>query len=231
MAGAADLDVAYVARLARINLSEEEANAFQKQLGDVLNYVEKLRQTDVTGVEAAAHALPVFNVFREDAPRDWFTAEQALSNAPRKANGLFIVPKDVDSRRRICRRLASLICNHCCVAGKFPRGKLSVLCENALKLSMEKLALICRWTLMLRLKKRTRRMSIFHWAASRLQLKTSSMSWVSLARAPQRSCAVIEPSTTPLPFKDCALRAQSHLEKPTWTSLPWVRPPKILRRS
>ena len=43
------------------------------------------------------------------------------------------------------------------------------------KLSMEKLALICRWTLMLRLKKRTRRMSIFHWAASRLRLKTSSM--------------------------------------------------------
>jgi len=50
----------------------------------------------VTGVEAAAHALPIFNVFREDAPRDWFTAEQALSNAPRKANGLFIVPKVVE---------------------------------------------------------------------------------------------------------------------------------------
>ena len=96
MAGAADLDVAYVARLARINLSEEEANAFQKQLGDVLNYVEKLRQADVSRVEAAAHALPFFNVFREDAPRDWFTTEQALSNAPRKANGLFIVPKVVE---------------------------------------------------------------------------------------------------------------------------------------
>src|SRR5438046_10689526 len=103
MAGAADLDVAYVARLARINLSEEEANAFQKQLGDVLNYVEKLRQTDVTGVEAAAHALPVFNVFREDAPRDWFTAEQALRKAPRKATGLFNVLKAVVSRGMICR--------------------------------------------------------------------------------------------------------------------------------
>jgi aspartyl-tRNA(Asn)/glutamyl-tRNA(Gln) amidotransferase subunit C len=96
MAGAADLDVAYVARLARINLSEEEANAFQKQLGDVLNYVEKLRQADVSRVEAAAHALPIFNVFREDAPSDWFTAEQALGNAPRKANDLFIVPKVVE---------------------------------------------------------------------------------------------------------------------------------------
>ena len=96
MAWAADLDVAYVARLARINLTEEEANAFQKQLGDVLNYVEKLRHTDVSRVEVAAHALPIFNVFREDAPRDWITAEQALSNAPQKANGLFIVPKVVE---------------------------------------------------------------------------------------------------------------------------------------
>jgi aspartyl-tRNA(Asn)/glutamyl-tRNA(Gln) amidotransferase subunit C len=47
-------------------------------------------------VEAAAHALPIFNVFREDAPRDWFTSEQALSNAPQKANSLFIVPKVVE---------------------------------------------------------------------------------------------------------------------------------------
>ena len=96
MPGAADLDVAYVARLARIDLTEEEANAFQKQLGDVLNYVEKLHQADVSRPEAAAHALPIFNVFRQDAPCDWFTAEQALSNAPRKANGLFIVPKVVE---------------------------------------------------------------------------------------------------------------------------------------
>ena len=96
MAGASDLDVTYVARLARINLTEEEANAFQKQLGDVLKYVEKLREPDGSHVEAAAHALPIFNVFREDAPRDWFTAEQALSNAPRKANSLFIVPKVVE---------------------------------------------------------------------------------------------------------------------------------------
>jgi aspartyl-tRNA(Asn)/glutamyl-tRNA(Gln) amidotransferase subunit C len=96
MAGTSDLDVAYIARLARINLTEEETNAFQKQLGDVLNYVEKLRQADVSHVEAAAHALPIFNVFREDAANDWFTAEQALSNAPRKANDLFIVPKVVE---------------------------------------------------------------------------------------------------------------------------------------
>ena len=96
MAGTSDLDVAYVARLARLTLTEAEAQIFQKQLEDVLKYVEKLRQVDVTGVDAAAHALPVFNVFRDDTRRDWFTAEQALSNAPRQANGLFIVPKVVE---------------------------------------------------------------------------------------------------------------------------------------
>jgi len=96
MAKTSDLDVAYVAKLARISLTGAEAKVFQKQLDDVLEYVEKLRQADITDVEPAAHALPIFNVFREDAPRDWFTAEQALSNAPRKANGLFIVPKVVE---------------------------------------------------------------------------------------------------------------------------------------
>ena len=96
MAGTSELNVLYVARLARINLTEDEARIFQKQLDDVLKYVEKLRQVDVTGVDAAAHSLPAFNVFRDDSPRDWFTAEQALSNAPLQANGLFIVPKVVE---------------------------------------------------------------------------------------------------------------------------------------
>ena len=96
MAKTSDLDVAYVAKLARLNLTDAETELFQKQLGDVLKYVEKLTEVDVSHVEPAAHALPIFNVFREDTPRDWFTAEQALSNAPRQANGLFIVTKVVE---------------------------------------------------------------------------------------------------------------------------------------
>jgi aspartyl-tRNA(Asn)/glutamyl-tRNA(Gln) amidotransferase subunit C len=91
-----DLDVAYVAKLARLNLSDAETQLFQKQLGEVLKYADKLREVDVSHVEAAAHAVPIFNVFREDEPRDWLTAEQALSNAPRQANGLFIVTKVVE---------------------------------------------------------------------------------------------------------------------------------------
>ena len=96
MARTSNLDVSYVAKLARINLTEAETNTFQKQLDDVLRYVEKLRQADVSQVEIAAHPLAIFNVFREDASRDWFTAEQALSNAPHQANNLFIVTKVVE---------------------------------------------------------------------------------------------------------------------------------------
>ena len=96
MAGPSDLDVGYVAKLARLNLTDEETRLFQKQLGDVLKYAEKLKEVDVSHVEASAHAIPVFNVFREDEPRDWFTTEEALSNAPQKANNLFIVTKVVE---------------------------------------------------------------------------------------------------------------------------------------
>jgi aspartyl-tRNA(Asn)/glutamyl-tRNA(Gln) amidotransferase subunit C len=96
MARTPDLDVAYVAKLARLNLTADETELFQNQLGRVLKYADKLSEVDVSHVEAAAHAIPIFNVFREDEPRDFFTAEQALSNAPRKANGLFIVTKVVE---------------------------------------------------------------------------------------------------------------------------------------
>jgi len=96
MARETEIDVAYVATLARLNLSEEETRLFQKQLGDVLKYADKLNEVDVSRVEAAAHAVPMFNVFREDQPGDCLTPEEALSNAPRKANNLFIVPKVVE---------------------------------------------------------------------------------------------------------------------------------------
>ena len=91
-----DFDVSYVAKLARLHLTEEERRIFQEQLHDVLEHVAKLSEVDVSGVEAAAHGVPVFNVFRADEERSWFTAQEALSNAPRQANDLFIVPKVVE---------------------------------------------------------------------------------------------------------------------------------------
>jgi len=96
MAESAEIDVAHVAKLARLDLTEEETKLFQAQLGRVLEYAEKLREPETSHVEAAAHAVPIFNIFREDEPRNWLSAEEALSNAPRQANGLFIVTKVVE---------------------------------------------------------------------------------------------------------------------------------------
>jgi aspartyl-tRNA(Asn)/glutamyl-tRNA(Gln) amidotransferase subunit C len=89
-------DVRYIAQLARLDLSDAEIAKFQSQLGQVLSHVEKLNKVDVSGVEPTAHANQVVNVFRPDEPRPWFTPEVALANAPRSANGLFIVPKVIE---------------------------------------------------------------------------------------------------------------------------------------
>ena len=91
-----ELDVGYVAQLARLHLTPEETELFQRQLGNVLRYAEKLNELNVEGIEPAAHAVPIFNVFREDRASDWFTPAQALSNAPRQAHNLFIVTKVVE---------------------------------------------------------------------------------------------------------------------------------------
>ena len=91
-----DLDVLYIANLARIALSEGEITLFQTQLERVLEYVEQLKVVDVSGVEPTAHAAPVYNVFRKDEPCDGLSKSAALSNAPRSANGLFMVTKVVE---------------------------------------------------------------------------------------------------------------------------------------
>lgn len=94
--GTTDLDVAYVARLARLNLSADEIEVFQKQLEQMLAHADKLREVDAGSADVSEAAPPFFNVFREDEPRGWFTAEEALKNAPRQADGLFVVPKVVE---------------------------------------------------------------------------------------------------------------------------------------
>jgi len=88
-----DLNVRDIANLARLNLSDEEIATFQPQLSHVLEYIEQLKNVDVTGVEPTAHANPVFDITRPDKSREGFSAETALSNAPRELNGLFSVTK------------------------------------------------------------------------------------------------------------------------------------------
>ena len=90
-----DFDIRYVANLARIALSPDEEAKLGVQLGDILGYVKKLEELDVAGVEPMAHAVPLANVLRADEVRPSIPQEAALANAPKQANGLFIVPKIV----------------------------------------------------------------------------------------------------------------------------------------
>jgi aspartyl-tRNA(Asn)/glutamyl-tRNA(Gln) amidotransferase subunit C len=93
---AAEIDVKYVAHLARIALTPDEEKKLAVQLGNILGYIEKLKGLDVTDIEATAHAVPMVNVTRADEVRPSLLHEDALRNAPSKANGLFIVPKIVE---------------------------------------------------------------------------------------------------------------------------------------
>jgi aspartyl-tRNA(Asn)/glutamyl-tRNA(Gln) amidotransferase subunit C len=96
MAAASALDIHRLATLARLALTPEEEAKFAAQLGDVLGYVELLKQVDVTGVEPTAHAFPIVNVWAEDVARPGLSAEAALRNAPAQRDQMFVVPKVVD---------------------------------------------------------------------------------------------------------------------------------------
>lgn len=86
-------DVEHVAKLARLELSEEEKVKFSKQLGDILKYVEQMNQVDTEGVEPMSHAIPMVNVMREDVVLSENTKEELMANAPLKEDGFFRVPK------------------------------------------------------------------------------------------------------------------------------------------
>ena len=93
---AAEIDIKYVAHLARLHLTPDEEKKLGAQLGGILGYIEKLKELDVTGVEPTAHAVPLVNVTRPDEVRPSLPHDDALRNAPAQANGLFIVPKIVE---------------------------------------------------------------------------------------------------------------------------------------
>jgi aspartyl-tRNA(Asn)/glutamyl-tRNA(Gln) amidotransferase subunit C len=93
---AVEIDVKYVAHLARLALTPEEEQKLGAQLANILGYIEKLKEVDVTGVEPTAHPFPLVNVMRADEVRPSLSQEDALRNAPAQANGLFIVPKIVE---------------------------------------------------------------------------------------------------------------------------------------
>ncbi len=86
-------DVKHVAKLARLELTEEETEKYSKQLGEILKYVEQMNEVDTTGIEPMPHAIPVYNVMREDIIKYDNTKEEMMANAPFEEDGFFRVPK------------------------------------------------------------------------------------------------------------------------------------------
>jgi aspartyl-tRNA(Asn)/glutamyl-tRNA(Gln) amidotransferase subunit C len=95
--------VRHVAKLARLELTDDQIRKFTPQLESILQYVAKIAEVDVTGVEPMAHALPIHNVFREDIPGPSLPLDEVLKNAPETDGPFFKVPKviggDEDSAR------------------------------------------------------------------------------------------------------------------------------------
>lgn len=89
-------EVLHIARLARIQLTEEEVELYREQLGRLLDYFKKLEELDTSGVEPTSHVLEVENVLRSDEPRPSVSQEEALRNAPAKRDGYFEVPQAIE---------------------------------------------------------------------------------------------------------------------------------------
>ncbi len=86
-------DVEHVAKLARLELTEEEKEKYAGQLGDVLKYVEQMNEVDTSNVVPMAHAMDFVNVMREDTVKYEQTKEELMANAPDEEDGFFKVPK------------------------------------------------------------------------------------------------------------------------------------------
>ncbi len=89
-------DVAKVATLARLKLTDTEQETLTTQLGEVLGYVDILNEVDTENVEPMAHAVELSNIFREDEVRESLPRGDALANAPKSDSQSFLVPQILD---------------------------------------------------------------------------------------------------------------------------------------
>lgn len=85
-----------VAHLARIELKENELEKLSKQLQDILDFIDQLKNEDIENIPPTSHILPLKNVLREDIPVESLPAGKALENAPQKEGNLFVVPKVIE---------------------------------------------------------------------------------------------------------------------------------------
>ncbi len=82
-----------VAKLSRLDLSDAEVGEFTRQLGAILEYVEKMNRLNTDNVQPLAHCLPISNCFREDVVKESLGTEKVLANAPVRDGDFFKVPK------------------------------------------------------------------------------------------------------------------------------------------
>ena len=88
-----DETIEYVGILAKLELSGEEKEQAKKDMGSMLDYIDKLGELDTEGVDPMSHVFPVKNVFREDVVTNGDVREEILKNAPGEKNGMFVVPR------------------------------------------------------------------------------------------------------------------------------------------
>ncbi len=90
-----DETIEYVGILAKLELSDEEKEQAKKDMGEMLDYIDKLNELDTTGVEPMSHVFPVKNVFREDVVTNGDGSKETLANAPAMKDNGFKVPKTI----------------------------------------------------------------------------------------------------------------------------------------
>lgn len=89
-------EMKHIAKLARLDLSEERLLALMKQINALMAHFERLQQLPTDEVEPTSHAIPVYNVFRPDEIGSSLKREEALAAAPEARDGFFIVPRIVE---------------------------------------------------------------------------------------------------------------------------------------
>lgn len=93
-----DIDIAHVARLARLGLSDEELSNYQAQLGVILEHAAHVQELDTDGVEPTAHPLPMVNAFRADEVRPSLDRDEVLAQSPEHDDGYFRVPPHLETQ-------------------------------------------------------------------------------------------------------------------------------------
>lgn len=94
---AIDLNIVkHTAHLARIDLAQNELELLSRQLKKIVDFIDKLREVDISNIEPTSHILPIDNVFRTDSVSPSLDVKDALKNTANQKDSFFVVPKIID---------------------------------------------------------------------------------------------------------------------------------------